>query len=348
MARLQFRTLRLRKRFPLRISRGEISETTSLIVGVSEGRHTGWGEMAGNPGETTETLERSESMLRSFWSDEFGAGLIHEIHRRACGSYILPSALAALDMALWDLKAKQADMPLFRLLGLGRTDTVTSVTVGINPPDVVRDRVPILLSEFEGAAIKLKLGSKDGLDADKDMFSALHEALADRPGVPVRVDANGGWSVDDARHMMNWLAQRGVEYVEQPLAQGREDQLAFLSRDRPLPVFVDESCCFARDIPALAGHVDGINLKLMKCGGISEALRIVGTARAFGLKTMIGCMSESSVSIAAGTSLGELFDFIDLDSHLNLNPDPATGVRFTGGRVLPLDVPGHGGNPRNA
>jgi L-alanine-DL-glutamate epimerase-like enolase superfamily enzyme len=109
-----------------------------------------------------------------------------------------------------------------------------------------------------------------------------------------------------------------------------------------MPIFVDESCRFSPDVVKVADWVDGVNLKLMKCGGITEALRIVATARAHGLKTMIGCMSESSVAIAAGASIAALFDSIDLDSHLNLNPDPAEGASIVDGVVLPAERPGHG------
>ena len=132
----------------------------------------------------------------------------------------------------------------------------------------------------------------------------------------LRVDANGGWTVEEALMMNQWLADRGVAYVEQPLAQGNEDGLPHLFNGRPLPIFVDESIKFSSDVPEVAHCVDGINLKLMKCGGLTEAMRIVATARAHGLQTMIGCMSESSVAIAAGAAIGALFDHIDLDSHL--------------------------------
>jgi L-alanine-DL-glutamate epimerase-like enolase superfamily enzyme len=176
------------------------------------------------------------------------------------------------------------------------------------------------------------------------MFAAVTEAVAGAD-VALRVDANGGWSLADASHMMGWLAARGAEYVEQPLVRGAEDQLPELYRNRRLPIYVDESCRVSGDIPGFADCVDGVNLKLMKCGGITEALRIVATARAHGLKTMIGCMGESSVAIAAGAALSELFDHIDLDSHLNLDPDPAKGAPFQDGRVLPREVPGHGGAP---
>ncbi len=146
-----------------------------------------------------------------------------------------------------------------------------------------------------------------------------------------------------ARAMMRWLADRGCTYVEQPLAEGREADLPAIFHDRPLPIFVDESCRFSSQIPGWAEAVDGCSVKLMKCGGITEALRIVATARAHGLGTMIGCNGESSVSIAAGAAIGALFDHIDLDSHLNLAPDPAVGAPLVDGIVTPTEEPGHGG-----
>ncbi|MGY6704110.1 dipeptide epimerase [Roseinatronobacter sp.] len=338
--KVEYQTLYLKKRFPLRISRGEISGGENLFVSITDGTLTGWGEMA--PGETegAATVAEGRAQLDAFCANGLD-GAIHDIWARAHAGSVGACALAALDMALWDLRAKQANMPLYRLLGLARRGVVSSLTVGINPPEVVRERVPLLLAR--GArALKIKLGSVEGIAADKAMFMAVHDA-AKGSGAALRVDANGGWSLADARHMMGWLAARGVEYVEQPLVQGAEDQLPELFKTRALPIFVDESCRLSSDIPAFAQCVDGVNLKLMKCGGITEALRIVATARAHGLKTMIGCMGESAVSIAAGASLSALFDYIDLDSHLNLDPDPASGAPFEHGVTLPADRPGHGG-----
>lgn len=339
--KVEFRKIHLKKRFPLRISRGENAGSDNLFVGVSDGGHTGWGEMAPGSREGAETPEQGEAMLRNICEDE-PSDSIHDIWNGARAAGVAPCALAALDEALWDLTAKKAGMPLYRLLGLSRRSAASSLTVGINPPEVARDRVPLLLAR--GArALKIKLGSPEGIEADKAMFVSVLAAVG-KSGTVLRVDANGGWTLQEARHMMGWLAERGVEYVEQPLVHGAEEQLIDLFRDRALPIFVDESCRMSRDIPGFADRVDGVNLKLMKCGGITEALRIVATARAFGLKTMIGCMGESSVSIAAGASLGALFDYIDLDSHLNLDPDPATGAPFEDGVTLPADVPGHGGS----
>jgi len=335
-----YRRLHLRKRFPLAISRGTITGSDNLFVSVSEGGETGWGEMAPSATEGAESPEEGERQLRAFVAEGLDPGSIHATWAAARAAGVAPCALAALDVALWDLRARQAGQPLHRLLGLGRRAVPTSLTVGINAPEVVRERVPLLLDR--GArALKIKLGAPEGLDADKAMFAAVKESAAGS-GAVIRVDANGGWSLEDARHMMAWLAERGAEYVEQPLAEGAEDHLPRLFPDRPLPIFVDESCRMSADIPGFAAHVDGVNLKLMKCGGVTEALRIVATARAHGLKTMIGCMGESSISIAAGAALSELFDFIDLDSHLNLAPDPAAGAPLRDGRVLPGSRAGHG------
>lgn len=335
-----FKTLYLHKRFPLRISRGEITGGENLFISVTEDKHTGWGEMAPGITEGAETTVAGQQMLESFLKRDL-SGSVQDTWQAAIDAGVAPCALAALDMALWDLKAKQAGMPLYRLLGLSRRGVVSSVTVGINPPEVVRERVPLLL-EQGALALKIKLGSNDGIEADKAMFSAVMESTSGR-SVKLRVDANGGWSLNDARHMMGWLAERHVEYVEQPLVSGAEDQLPDLFKNRALPIFVDESCRMSQDIPGFAHCVDGVNLKLMKAGGITEALRIGATARAHGLKTMIGCMGESSIAIAAGASLSALFDYIDLDSHLNLDPDPAKGAPFNNGVPLPLEQPGHGG-----
>lgn len=343
--KIEYHTVYLKKRFPLRISRGEIAGSDNLFISITEDGVTGWGEMAPGDTEGADTAAAGQAMLQDFCATGL-ASSIHDTWENARDSNLAPCALAALDMALWDLRAKQADLPLYAMLGLPRRAVVSSLTVGINPPDVVRDRVPLLLAK--GAkALKIKLGSPEGIDADKTMFAAVVDATKGSDAI-LRVDANGGWSLKDARHMMGWLAERGVEYIEQPLVRGTEDQLPDLFKDRALPIFVDESCRVSSDVPGFAHCVDGVNLKLMKCGGITEALRIIGTARAFGLKTMIGCMGESSVSIAAGASLGALFDYIDLDSHLNLDPDPADGAPFVDGVTLPEDRPGHGGRLTNA
>lgn len=338
---IAFRTIHLSKRFPLAISRGVHHGSDNLFVGVTRNGVSGWGEMSPGVSEGAATADEGRAALERFFTTEMAQNAIHDIHQQAREAQVPPCALAALDIALWDALGKSAGLPLYRLLGLGLPTTPTSVTLGINPPEVVRERIPLLLDKTGIRSLKVKLGSPQGIEADRAMFAAVVDATRGRD-LPLRVDANGGWSLDQAKEMMRWLASRGVEYIEQPLEEGQEHLLPELFRGRQLPIYLDESCRFAEDIPKWAGSVDGVNLKLMKCGGITEAVRIVAVARAFGLKTMIGCMGESSLSISAGAAIGALFDHIDLDSHLNLSPDPAVGVSLSGGIITPNDLPGHG------
>ena len=340
--RVTFKRLKLTKLFPLAISRGISTGSENLYVFIEDGGFVGVGEAAWGTGYEESQAGKSEQELTEFARGGVLEGkAIWEAWHAMKEAQIDPPAMAAVDMALWDLFGKKCGQPLYRVWGLPNRSVPTSVTIGLNPPEVTRERVPKILEATKGKFLKIKLGFPEGADFDQAHFEAAREAA--RPfGPGLRVDANGGWDVPTAKSMLKWLADRDVAYVEQPLVEGAEDGLPELFRDRPLPIFVDESCRFSTSIPNLAGKVDGINLKLMKCGGPTEALRMVATARAHGLETMIGCMSEASIAIGAGAHLGSLFDHIDLDSHLNLNPDPAEGLEFADGVVSPRDVPGHG------
>ncbi len=345
--KIKFQTIHLPKRFPLAISRGVFTGSDNLFVSLTRDGITGIGEMSPGDTEGADTPEAGQHALEKFLEQGLEDRSVSEIYDLAVAQNVPPCALAALDIALWDWLSKKAGLPLYQMLGLSRPKVVTAVTVGINPPEVVRERVPLLLNGTGVRSLKIKLGSPEGLDADRAMFAAVAEA-AKGYDATLRVDANGGWDLDQARTMMKWLADLGVEYIEQPLKLGQENLLPSLFKDRALPIFVDESCRNSADIPNWAHAVDGVNLKLMECGGITEALRIVAVARAFNLQTMIGCMGESSISISAGAALGALFDQVDLEQHLNLAPDPATGAKLHDGIVMPLDVPGHGGQLINA
>ncbi len=339
MIRVSFRTIEIQKLYPLMISRGVMTSSENLFVFASDGIHTGVGELSPATGSAW-TAERGKRQLEAFATDGIIANP-YENYAKMRRSHIDPPAMAALDIALWDLLGKQANLPLYKMLGLPKSNHPTSVTIGINPPEVTKERVPAILSSTGAKCLKIKLGSPAGRDHDKEHFQAAADAA--KPfGAQLRVDANGGWTVHEAIDMCKWLAERGVDYVEQPLAEGQEDGLPHVFANRPLPIFVDESIRFSPDVIPVADRVDGINLKLMKCGGITEAVRIVATARAFGLQTMIGCMSETSIAIAAGAAIGGLFDHIDLDSHLNLNPDPASGAPIINGVIVPTENPGHG------
>ena len=339
--KINYFKVKLKKRFPLAISRGVRYDSENLFIRYEKDGIIGWGEAA--PGETegAGTPEEVQKELERFVATGIEGESIQDLYDRSKELKIPPCAYAAIDIALWDWTAKKAGLPLNQILGFPRPHTPTSVTIGINKPDVIKKRIPLLLDGTTVKSLKIKLGSPEGLSADKIMYEQVIESTKGY-NVKIRVDANGGWNVKDAKYMMQWLAERGVDYIEQPLKEGEENELEKIYNDRPLPIYLDESCRFSENIPKFASYVDGVNMKLMKCGGITEALRIISTAKTYGLKTMIGCMSESSVSIAAAASLTGGIDHIDLDSHYNLEPDPSSGAPMVDGITLPNNIPGHG------
>ena len=340
---IKFHKVNLKKKFPLQISRGIHSESQNVFIELIEDGITAWGESAPGKSEGASSAIQVEESLVKLIEEGIEGLSIYDVYQKGKELKTPPCALAALDIALWDLKAKKANLQLNDLLGIPKPSTPTSITVGINPPEVVKKRVELILKNKQVRALKIKLGSPNGVDYDKEIYSKVLES-AKSSKIAIRVDANGGWALDDAKEMIKWLSERNAEYIEQPLAEGNEDQLKFLFKGRSLPIFVDESCRFSEDVPRLANFVDGVNLKLMKCGGITEALRILNTARSFGLKTMIGCMSESSVSISAGASLTGIIDYVDLDSHYNLSPDPSSGALMINGVTMTNNGDGHGAN----
>ncbi|MCP3964632.1 MAG: dipeptide epimerase [bacterium] len=243
-----------------------------------------------------------------------------------------PAARAAVDMALRDLAGKRLGAPLHELMGIDPHATpVTSFTIGMDDPDTVVRKVREA-GDYE--VLKVKVGSEED--------RAVLEAVRDTTDRPLRVDANEGWSLDDALSRLEWLEKMGVELVEQPLPADQIEQTRELRRRSPLPLFADESVHDATDIPGLAEAFDGINIKLMKCGGIGEALRMIAVARAHGMKIMLGCMIESSLAITAAALLSPLVDHADLDGHLLVTDDPFVGATVEAGRLVLPEGPGLG------
>ena len=338
---VNFHKVNLKKKYPLQISRGTHSKSKNLFVEIIKDGITGWGESAPGKTEGASNADEVEKELLKLIDTGIDSLSIYEIFERSKEINIPPCAHAAIDIALWDWKAKKAGLPLNNLLGLPISSTPTSLTIGINPPEIIKERVEMHLSNPQIKALKIKLGSPDGIEYDKSIYSQVLESTKNS-NISIRVDANGGWSLDDAKLMMKWLAERKAEYIEQPLVEGEEDKLKYLFQGRPLPIFIDESCRFSQDVARHYEYVDGVNLKLMKCGGITEALRILNVAKSHNLKTMIGCMSESSISISAGASISGIIDYVDLDSHYNLDPDPSEGARMIDGITMNDNKPGHG------
>ena len=339
----QINQFTVNKRFPLTISRGTTTQTTNISIKIIENDIEGWGEASpfgvGNHRQTTEmitdALQKITPVLELYnpWQRQEIETILTQ--------YQIPSAAkAAIDMALYDWMGKSVNLPLWKMWGLNLNKIVpTSVTIGINSPEGAATRTKDWLEYMDVKLLKVKLGAKEGIEADRKMLLAVKETA---PKIDLFVDANGGWSLADAISMSLWLADLGIKYIEQPLPRGEENKLATLKEQSPLPIFVDESCFTSVDIPPLADYVDGINIKLMKSGGLSEAWRMVNTAKAHNLQVMFGCYSDSSLANTAASQLAPLADYLDLDSHLNLIDDPFVGASVEKGRILPNNLPGLG------
>src|SRR3954469_12009076 len=244
-----------------------------------------------------------------------------------------PAARAAIDAALHDLQGRLAGQPVWRLLGLRREGPPTSWTIWLGDPDDMARRTEAVEGRFK--RLKLKLGGRDGRDVERV------RAVRDATDLPLMVDVNEAWSLDEALEALPQLAELGVEYCEQPLPAGDPGGPELKSRS-PLPIFVDEDCHVAADVPACADRAHGVNIKLAKSGGIREAIRIAHVARALGLGVMLGCMNESGLAIAAGAQVASLCDHVDLDGNLLLRHDPWPGVELVDGIQLPSENHGLG------
>jgi L-Ala-D/L-Glu epimerase / N-acetyl-D-glutamate racemase len=243
------------------------------------------------------------------------------------------AARAAIDAALYDLCGRLAGVPVWKLLGLRRGSPPTTWTIGISDPDETARKVEGADSRFR--RLKLKLGGGDGLDLERVRAARSVTSL------PVQVDANEGWSVDEALELLPQLADLGVDYCEQPLPAGDEGGRE-LHRRSPLPIYVDEDCRTLADVAGCAQIAHGVNIKLAKAGGIREAVRMAHAARALGLGVMLGCMVESSLGIAPAAHIASLCDHVDLDGNHLIAADPWAGVDLVDGVQLPSDQPGLG------
>jgi L-Ala-D/L-Glu epimerase len=331
------------KKFALTISRGTNHQNQNLAVGIVADGIVGWGEAVPfTIGTQVQSFELISTALAAIIPDLSAYHPLQrsEIERLMLERRLPSAALVAIDLALYDWLGKSVGLPLWQLWGLDRSAIAPiSVTVGISSPDAARARIRGWLEVFDARFLKIKLGNPAGIGADREMMLAVKDEL---PSAKLTVDANGGWNLAEAIEMSRWLADLGVAYIEQPLARGDEASLSALKDKSPLPIFVDESCFTSQDLPALSDRVDGINIKLMKAGGLTEAMRMIHVARAHGLQVMFGCYSDTVLANTAAAHLSPLADYLDLDSHLNLVDDPFSGAKLTEGKLVPSDLPGLG------
>ncbi|MEO1002713.1 MAG: dipeptide epimerase [Cyanobacteria bacterium J06638_7] len=352
--RCRLRRFRLTKAVPLAISRGTTTAVEHLLVELEHDGITGLGETGGL--DTGHRHYRSAAIAAELQAlAPKLAGLAPEPRQALEGllAPLSPPARCGLDLALHDWWGKRLGEPLHRLWSLDPgACAATSVTLGLGPPATVLARLERWWARLPATRIKLKLGSADGSDHDRLLLAAVAAAVEGRrqsSGGPceLQVDANGGWDLATACAMVEPLQRAGVVLLEQPLAplaDGARDSAGFaaLRPQCPIPLVADESCWDLPDLLRLAPHVDGINIKLLKSGGLAEALLMVRAARRLGLGVMLGCYSDGSLLNGAAAQLLPLVRWPDLDSHLNLVDDPFSGLALRADSLLPPSGAGLG------
>ncbi|HET6657363.1 MAG TPA: dipeptide epimerase [Gaiellaceae bacterium] len=331
--RLTHRTATLALREPFSISRSTDETVESVFVEIEHDGLVGHGEASPQEhyGESVDSATAFLGEADPLLGDDPFA--LDEIEGRLATLPGEHAAKAAVDMALHDLCGKTAGVPIWRLLGLHRTGPPTSWTIWLGDPDDMARRTERVGDRFK--RLKLKLGAGDGLDVERV------RAVRGVTELPLQVDVNEAWELDEALENVQALAALGLQYVEQPLAAGHPGG-AQLKEKSPLPIYLDEDCHTLGDVRGCAERAHGVNLKLAKSGGIREAVRMAYAARALGLGVMLGCMVESSVGIAAAAQMASLCDHVDLDGNLLLGDDPWTGVEFVDGVQIPSEQPGLG------
>lgn len=295
---------------------------------------TGYGEASMPPylGESHQTVSEfyRKVDLSQFRDPFLIEDILAYVGNLAPGNY---AAKAAIDIALHDLTGKLLKQPWFRIWGLDRTKAPsTSFTIGIDKPEVVKEKTKEALG-FN--ILKVKLGQ----DNDREMIESVRAIT----GKPLCVDVNQGWKDrQKALDMIFWLKEQGVVFVEQPMLKTEVEDIAWITERSPLPVIADEALQTMADIAKVQGVYSGVNIKLMKCGGMRSAFIMASMARAFGMKVMIGCMTETSCAVSAGAQLSPLADWADLDGNLLISNDKFDGLKINNGRIVIPDRPGIG------
>ena len=332
--KLTFRPFTAQLRHVFTIATSSRSTTPGMLVEIAYDGTVGYGEASMPPylGESQESVAAFLSRVDlSKYGNPFELEtILADLDAITAGN---TSAKAAVDIALHDLVGKLMNQPWYNIWGFAREKTpYTSFTIGIDTPDVVRQKVR------EAAPYKI-LKVKLGRENDKEMIETIRSVT----DTPITADANQGWTDKRAAlDMIGWLKDKGVLFVEQPMPKAMLEEMAWITERSPLPIIGDESVQRLTDIRHVQGAFTGINIKLMKSTGMREAHKMVVLARALGLKVMLGCMTETSCAISAAAHLSPMVDWADLDGALLISNDPFEGARIVDGRVTLSDRPGIG------
>lgn len=317
------------------ISRNSSKFKENVIISIEKDGIYGWGEAAPN----VRYKEDTDSTIRSIETFNQRTGgfdpmLFREV-KHEIDKYIVNQscAKAAIDMAILDWVGKKLNLPLYKFFGLNPALVpLSSYSIGIDNLDMMQQKV----KENKFMPIyKIKLG----MDNDREVINAIRQ-VTDKP---LRVDANEGWKEKEfALQQIKWLADKGVEFVEQPMPSAMLEESIWLKERSPLPLIADESVLRTKDLSIIAKAFHGINIKLMKSGGILEAIEMINIARSLDLKIMLGCMIETSLAISAAAHIASMADYLDLDGNLLIVNDPYIGVKNSNGRLVFNDFPGLG------
>ncbi|HJO91805.1 MAG TPA: dipeptide epimerase [Victivallales bacterium] len=329
----EIKTLKLK--YPFKTARSDDrSESDSLIVKLEKDGFIGYGEIRPSEYYFGENFEVSSKVLNSAADIiDDNPFLLEDILEDLKIKFpYAPSTLAGIDIALHDLVGKLLNIPLYQYFGLNKEKTpVTSFTIGL-------DNIPMMVKKIKEAKdypiIKVKVGTPNDIE--------IMKAIREHTDAIIRVDANTGWGVDEAIENINRLEEFNIEFIEQPIEPGNFEGLRKIKENVNIPIMADEDVVNSNNIPNLIGCVDAINIKLMKCGGIREALRMINIAKAHGMKIMLGCMLESSIGNAAAAQISPLVDYADLDTFLLITNDPYTGLGDNCGKLFLSDKPGLG------
>jgi L-Ala-D/L-Glu epimerase len=332
--KLSFKPYDLQLKHVFTIANNSRTSTPVVLTQIEYDGIKGFGEASMPPylGESHETVLKflSSVNLAQFTDPFLIEDILIYVDKIASGNY---AAKASVDIALHDLVGKLVGQPWFRLWGLDPAKTpFTSFTIGIDTPEVIKQKV----AEADVyKVLKVKLGA----GTDKEIINTIR-MVTDKP---ICVDANQGWKDRNyAIEMINWLKEKNVLFIEQPMSKNQSDDIAWLTQNSPLPIIADEAVQNVNDLLAARGVYSGINIKLMKCGGMNAAYKMAQVARLMGMKVMIGCMTETSCAVSAAAQLSPVADWADLDGNLLINNDCYEGMKISGGKVTLNDRPGIG------